>query len=513
MTIFLDTRETADRFGDYIEELRAIFVANNIKFGSPDNFFEFARRLQSDDLLPGDLSRMIESITERENDDISPRTILTIIAIAVGGTAVSEPDHDLSKSVKLVVDFLVRSGNCSSADPQHLDTMCMAPFAAISNPEKNLSSEEPSLSLTDLPDDEPSHQIDTAPLHPFPDSSKLIESLARLELNATQARLYLDSIEQRISRMEPYLENLPSLASSPPDLAEPQHPTDSLVDSPFIPRDIPPPNFVRQASPHPNEHLAWAFVLGRKLAAPPLLATLAGGTLLYIGYSRGPAKTGITPAAPDAATTISQPSAAAIASIPEPQYALPDEPTENTIKPQPAKPSAARLLKRDTPASKTIRHQKPHPIESPPDNAPQRSILHADVEEADTPQPNESTDVVARTKRDVSYTLTHAPARSAPSSPRVVNVSSGVMAANLVSASPPSYPKLAGLTHMQGEVVMQAIISKDGTVENLHVIQGHRLLRGAAKNSARTWRYRPYLVNGKPVEVATIVSVDFTLGH
>jgi protein TonB len=87
------------------------------------------------------------------------------------------------------------------------------------------------------------------------------------------------------------------------------------------------------------------------------------------------------------------------------------------------------------------------------------------------------------------------------------------MAANLVSASPPSYPKLAGLTHMQGEVVMQAIISKDGTVENLHVIQGHRLLRGAAKNSARTWRYRPYLVNGKPVEVATIVSVDFTLPH
>ena len=188
MTIFLDTRETADRFGDYIEELRAIFVANNIKFGSPDNFFEFARRLQSDDLLPGDLSRMIESITERESDDISPRTILTIIAVAVGGTAVSEPDHDLSKSVKLVVDFLIRS------DPEHLDTMCMAPFAAISNPEKNLSSEEPSLSLTDLPDDEPSHQIDTAPLHPFPDSSKLIESLARLELNATQARLYLDSI-------------------------------------------------------------------------------------------------------------------------------------------------------------------------------------------------------------------------------------------------------------------------------------------------------------------------------
>jgi TonB family protein len=103
--------------------------------------------------------------------------------------------------------------------------------------------------------------------------------------------------------------------------------------------------------------------------------------------------------------------------------------------------------------------------------------------------------------------------RSGTSSPRMVDVSSGVMAANLVSASPPSYPKLASLTHMQGEVVMQAIISKDGTVQNLHVIQGHHLLRGAAKNAVRTWQYHPYLVNGKPVEVATIVSVDFNLGH
>jgi TonB family protein len=87
------------------------------------------------------------------------------------------------------------------------------------------------------------------------------------------------------------------------------------------------------------------------------------------------------------------------------------------------------------------------------------------------------------------------------------------MAANLLSASPPTYPRLASLTRMEGEVIMQAIIAKDGTVQNLHVIQGHRLLRSAAKNSARTWRYRPYLVNGMPVEVATIVSVDFTLGH
>lgn len=64
---------------------------------------------------------------------------------------------------------------------------------------------------------------------------------------------------------------------------------------------------------------------------------------------------------------------------------------------------------------------------------------------------------------------------------------------------------------MQGEVVMQAIVSREGTIENVHVIKGHRLLRGAAINAVRSWRYRPFEIAGRPVKVATIVSVDFKL--
>jgi protein TonB len=84
------------------------------------------------------------------------------------------------------------------------------------------------------------------------------------------------------------------------------------------------------------------------------------------------------------------------------------------------------------------------------------------------------------------------------------------MAGNVLSAPQPSYPLLATLTRTRGEVVMKAVISRDGTIENVHVIKGHRLLRGAATSAVRTWRYRPYLVNGRPVEVATTVSVDFS---
>jgi protein TonB len=82
------------------------------------------------------------------------------------------------------------------------------------------------------------------------------------------------------------------------------------------------------------------------------------------------------------------------------------------------------------------------------------------------------------------------------------------MAGNLISATPPSYPTLARLTHIRGPVVLQIDISRNGTVQDLHVIKGHRLLRGAAMTAVRTWRYRPYLAHGTATEVATVVSVD-----
>jgi TonB family protein len=91
----------------------------------------------------------------------------------------------------------------------------------------------------------------------------------------------------------------------------------------------------------------------------------------------------------------------------------------------------------------------------------------------------------------------------------VYAVSPGVMAAKLISAPAPEYPKLAGLIHMEGQVTLRAMVSRDGKVVATHVLQGHRLLRGAASNAVRQWRYRPYLVDGQPADVATIVTVNF----
>ena len=66
-------------------------------------------------------------------------------------------------------------------------------------------------------------------------------------------------------------------------------------------------------------------------------------------------------------------------------------------------------------------------------------------------------------------------------------------------------------THTQGEVVMHAIIGRDGTIASLQVVSGHALLAPAAIDAVRQWRYRPYTLNGEPVEVETLITVRFVL--
>jgi protein TonB len=61
-------------------------------------------------------------------------------------------------------------------------------------------------------------------------------------------------------------------------------------------------------------------------------------------------------------------------------------------------------------------------------------------------------------------------------------------------------------------VVLQATISKTGTIEGLHVMSGPAMLQQAAMDAVRSWRYRPYLLNNEPVEVETTINVVFTLG-
>src|SRR5437588_726515 len=95
--------------------------------------------------------------------------------------------------------------------------------------------------------------------------------------------------------------------------------------------------------------------------------------------------------------------------------------------------------------------------------------------------------------------------------PQRVRVSAGVTNGLLVKRVQPPYPPLARQARIQGTVVLQAEISKTGDIQNLRLISGHPMLAPAAIEAVKQWKYKPYLLNGEPVEVETQVQVNFTL--
>lgn len=82
---------------------------------------------------------------------------------------------------------------------------------------------------------------------------------------------------------------------------------------------------------------------------------------------------------------------------------------------------------------------------------------------------------------------------------------------SLINQLQPVYPSLAKAAHVEGPVVLAALISKDGTIENLRVLTGHPMLVRSAVEAVSQWRYRPYILNSEPVEVETQITVNFFL--
>ena len=100
---------------------------------------------------------------------------------------------------------------------------------------------------------------------------------------------------------------------------------------------------------------------------------------------------------------------------------------------------------------------------------------------------------------------------SSGSGERRVRVAQGVTQGLLIHKVVPIYPDSARAARVQGTVVLQAIIGKDGHVENLRVISGPEPLTAAAIQAVEQWRYKPYYLEGRPVEVETSIRVNFML--
>jgi TonB family protein len=96
--------------------------------------------------------------------------------------------------------------------------------------------------------------------------------------------------------------------------------------------------------------------------------------------------------------------------------------------------------------------------------------------------------------------------------PEPAHVSSGVMAGNKISGPTPVYPPDAKAKHISGSVVLNALISEEGSVDQLTVVSGPSELRDSALTAVKQWKYKPYLLNGTPTAVQTVITVTYSFG-
>jgi protein TonB len=116
-------------------------------------------------------------------------------------------------------------------------------------------------------------------------------------------------------------------------------------------------------------------------------------------------------------------------------------------------------------------------------------------------------EVLRSTGNAPALAKTHSPA------PMRIRVPAQVAEANLVHDVAPQYPPEAGRERIEGTVVLMAAIAKDGTVRDVRVESGLPLLAQAAIDAVKQWRYKPYLLNGEPVEVDCHITINFTLSR
>jgi TonB family protein len=533
-----------DGYDGYVIQVQHVLRVNQVPFGIPFDFLILAQTLENNSQLRNDLAVLLQSFMDGEKK-ISHRTALGIIAVASGGpnfttssdgispqaNGVSQPAGNGNQPVNVLIDLLMSVGGRTHASAQNLDghfdnhrlepidgethqAVLLPPSSSDHETNSEQANTEDRSALEAVParsnqySNQDSNQ-DTLPQDSFPHSgaeNPLVESLTRLELNALQVNHYLDSIDQRISRIEPRLDSLPTYVPSPatphpgsgPESGYGHVPDgrySALLATETLPHQaqefpesqdevLPPDPAPTQSIPSDMPSLlesSYRQKHSRQKFEVPILtgAALVLLLLIYWGFNQNTQSPAIGPANPSLAQNTPIPP-----SNPAPANDVNPTPLSEgaTARPSPSHTAAAAVLPEV--------HRRPlHNFTNFTPALSPSSPSSATATPANSADPDESDDSILSTEP--------------------VDVSSGVMAANVLSAPQPSYPLLASLTRMRGEVVMKAIISKDGKIKNVHVIKGHRLLRGAATNAVRTWQYRPYQVNGRPVEVATTVSVDF----
>ena len=529
--------ETSDLVPVFRHKFESVFDMHGVKIGSPEDLGGFIEKLRSDRYFAMDFWDIAQSAGQLGK--ISQTEIRHMVVRWVGGPGVQDTDRAVEELKQIQSEFDGRSAKETPVvDPPQSDEAAQS--AAQDGQAKTEGNFDASSDDAAAPPEvgsrqnEPAYTIGPDPgaeehvgAFPYSRSRQMDDALARLEINSNELKLQLENIDSRMSRIEPHIEDLSSRAAVPAHrdsaddwVREPEAESPQTGAGP-----VEGPPVERRQTMQPSIH---ADGRGRILAiAPVLLVMVMLGLMAWLwkleygSRHRAASSAPASPVTPIAGKVAPSVTAAGLTPAPG---AVPQSPGSAAVTPPNKVPAAA---------DSALLSEKISSKSGPVDHASQRknrtrrvsSARQAPaVEEASDPS---EMDVIATSapglageKSSTEDTGDAAPrlerrtgstASGAENMSNGISVSFGIMASHLIESRPPRYPKLARLAHIQGPVVLQAFISKNGTVDHVEAVKGHRLLRGAAKNAVKQWRYRPYLLNGRPVEVATIVTVNFRL--
>jgi TonB family protein len=542
MSSYVSTWKKPEQFELYVKKFRSLFDMHNIGCGSPEDFPGFMQKLIQDRHFAMDFWALTGTLSKREGGELSVEEMLAVIVDSVIGGEVPAGDD----GIKTLVDELgtLLSGVDLYSPSRFNDVDETDEVKKPPPPEAPQSHTVSQTRFTDMTERAAGKVPVAAPTNRAPaftantvesvsiQSSSIAavqhhldEALMRLELKELELKEHLEDLDKKMSRIEPHLEALSSKVDSAERLrSSVQEPVDSsferavrkpagnsrlvlepkpesFSDKPDGPPIPTPLSGYSQPSSHRSAVvfvvlfllvIAGGFVLQQKYGSALWQSYGVDlkeryNALLDKVHSSDTKQVATNSASPNATpSTVTEANQTAAAASDAGSPVNPPTPSAPTT------PLASTAVPYSTPESTVT----PHP-----------SAPVTDEPKTVSPLSN------PRSSRRTTHTAVDEPVETAPTQAEAsaVKVAPSVMEANLVASRVPAYPEGAKANHIEGPVLVQAFISKDGFVDRVHVIEGNPRLRNAAAEAVQKWRFKPYLLNGKPVEVATTITVDFKL--
>lgn len=533
-----------ERFELYVGKLRSLCDMHGIATGSPDSLPTLLQKLEEDRRFSMDFWGLVGKLSSREGGELSDEQMLTVVVAGVSG------DESLDVADSRVRHSLDELRALLSGVDLHQEPL--TPTRAIAAMQQgNFRTPRSSLSGSFLPQEPASH----AKPQPAALQMQLEQTIQRLEQVNQQLVQSLTYLDERFRRLEAHFD----LSSAPPIATEnvpPPAPESS--PEPILEKvdPLPPPNPEITSAPPPAE--------------PPIV-TLEEEPVLHAAPI-APIASMVPPASPVPQPRTETPELVHKAESAKPRLILEPVPlaASANLPLQTSKPHSGPLFEYASPSTDdtgsgrkvaaglaivlllagsgfawfrygTQIHQKAtdliygsQPAAPPPAPTPQQSdeatpsdsnnqvaqpaapvdqTAAPPAADAATPQPAPQPPHAAPAPAPQHITASIPPDTSNSWPASAVKVPPAVMEKNLLVSRVPAYPEAAKASRVQGSVIVQALITKTGAVGRLRVMQGDTRLRTAALDAIYRQRYRPYVINGVPVDVVTTITMSFTPGQ